>query len=313
MSQCGRLLLLCGKMGAGKSTYARSYADNHKVLLISEDDWLANHYPDAINDFSDYLHYSALIKPQLTSLVQQTLRGGLDVMLDFPANTAKQRAWLKQLAQQVNAPCQLIYLEQTDAQCLENIAKRAQAEPQRAKFDTPQVFAMVNAHFQPPQVSEGIDIVTSIEASLQLSECAASDIEMSLLLEADPDQNAVNVYLHSSLGFVGKVGSKQVAACLLEPQSSTVAELKNIAVQPQQQAHGYGSQLLSFVLNSLREQGFKQVQLSTGTFGHQLGFYQRAGFRVVAVNRNYFIDNYPEPIIENGIVHQDSLTLIAEL
>jgi hypothetical protein len=50
-----------------------------------------------------------------------------------------------------------------------------------------------------------------------------------------------------------------------------------------------------------------------GSFGHQLTFYQRAGFRVVAVEPDYFLQHYPEPLFENGLQHRDRLRLALAL
>lgn len=52
-----------------------------------------------------------------------------------------------------------------------------------------------------------------------------------------------------------------------------------------------------------------RLEVGTGTFGHQLAFYQRLGFRVTHVDRGFFLDNYDAPIFEDGIQHKDMLRL----
>ncbi|WP_331435775.1 hypothetical protein [Photobacterium gaetbulicola] len=49
--------------------------------------------------------------------------------------------------------------------------------------------------------------------------------------------------------------------------------------------------------------------MGTGTFGYQLAFYQREGFRVVGIDKDFFLDHYDEPVMENGIQHKDMLRL----
>jgi len=44
-----------------------------------------------------------------------------------------------------------------------------------------------------------------------------------------------------------------------------------------------------------------------------LAFYQRFGFRVDSILKDYFIINYDEPIFENGIQLKDMLRLILKL
>jgi ribosomal protein S18 acetylase RimI-like enzyme len=140
---------------------------------------------------------------------------------------------------------------------------------------------------------------------------------MGLLLEADPSEKNIEQYLSRSECYAAKLESEIVGVCLVAPISPRSVELYNIAVNPDIQAQGVGGQLLSYVLEIIRNakdhQMVRQVELSTGTFGHQLSFYQRHGFRVDRVVRNHFLDNYSQPIYENGIQHKDMLRLVCQL
>ena len=83
----------------------------------------------------------------------------------------------------------------------------------------------------------------------------------------------------------------------------------NIAVPPSHQQSGYGTALLKWVIEFFRKSGARQMEVGTGTFGYQLAFYQRHGFRVTSIDHDFFIKNYAEPICENGIQHVDMLRL----
>ena len=87
----GTLIFFCGKMGAGKTTLSKEITQKQNAILLSEDVWLSSHYPGRINSFEDYLKYSSLIKPFVKGLVTQLLKSGVSVVMDFPANTIKQR------------------------------------------------------------------------------------------------------------------------------------------------------------------------------------------------------------------------------
>lgn len=63
------------------------------------------------------------------------------------------------------------------------------------------------------------------------------------------------------------------------------------------------------MLTSLAGKGVLRVELGTGSFGHQLTYYQRHGFRVHAVLKDHFLIHYPEPLMEYGIQHKDMLRL----
>lgn len=133
------LVLLCGKMGAGKSTKAIELAKERNAVLISEDHWLSALFPDQIFRIEDYVRLSNLIKPLVKSLVQGILKSGANVVMDFPANTVAQRQWLKSIFSEINANHELIFLNVTDDVCLQQIAKRRIEQPERAATDTEEI------------------------------------------------------------------------------------------------------------------------------------------------------------------------------
>ncbi|KAF7785265.1 hypothetical protein PRUB_a5039 [Pseudoalteromonas rubra] len=154
MTQKATLYYLCGKMGAGKSTLSRQLAQDHQAVVLSEDDWLAAHYPGQINTFDDYIEKSRLIKPFIKAHVQSLLQLGLNVVMDFPANTRRQRAWFVELSETVQAEHQLYYLDVSDTQCLAQLVKRRIEQPARAQFDNEAVFYQVSQYFEAPEASE---------------------------------------------------------------------------------------------------------------------------------------------------------------
>lgn len=157
--QKGMLTFFCAKMGAGKTTKAKEIAKLKNAVLISEDEWLESLYPDEISSLNDYVTYSNRLKTQLKPLVQSLLTKGIDVVMDFPANTVKQRQWLKFISDEIGSPHELVFIDLPDAICLERIEKRKIKEPHRAKTDTAEMFHQVTQYFNPPSVDEGFDII----------------------------------------------------------------------------------------------------------------------------------------------------------
>ncbi|RXK13631.1 1-deoxy-D-xylulose-5-phosphate synthase [Halarcobacter mediterraneus] len=164
MNQKGTLTFFCGKMGAGKTTKSKTISLEKNAVLLSEDDWLEAHYPNQINSFDDFIKFSMLIKPFVKSHVEQILNTGTNVVMDFPANTKKQRQWFKQLCNEVKCNHELIFLDLSDEQCLVQIAKRRDQQPHRAQFDNEEVFNHVTQYFEAPSKSEGFNII--IEANV---------------------------------------------------------------------------------------------------------------------------------------------------
>jgi adenylate kinase family enzyme len=158
MNGKGTLIFFCGKMGAGKTTKAKQIAQDRNAVLISEDEWLESLYPSQITTFEDYLKFSGQLKPLVTSHVQSILRTGTNVVMDFPANTASQRKWFKTIFSEINAFHELIYLNISDEICLKQIAQRSIEQPERASFDTEEVFHHVTSFFEEPSTAEGFNI-----------------------------------------------------------------------------------------------------------------------------------------------------------
>lgn len=138
-------------------------------------------------------------------------------------------------------------------------------------------------------------------------------IPMDLLLLADPSEEKIRGYLAHSVCFCAMDGQQIVGACVLIAHSAEKYELMNIAVLPDFQKKRIGSQLLQYSIHALRQIQVYELEVGTGTFGYQLAFYQRQGFRVNAIDRDFFITHYKEPIFEEGIQHKDMLRLTLQI
>jgi len=142
---------------------------------------------------------------------------------------------------------------------------------------------------------------------IQYREVFSDSVPMSLLLLADPLESKVCVYLNGATCFGAFVENELVSVCITNSNIEGEIELFNIASLPTMQGQGIGTKLLEFVISELKNRNVTKLVIGTGTFGHQLAFYQRLGFRANEVVKNFFIDNYDEPIYENGLQHYDML------
>ena len=148
---------------------------------------------------------------------------------------------------------------------------------------------------------------------IEFLEVSPEVVPLALLLEADPSESSINSYLADSWGFVAQQGEEIIGACIAKTIRDGCAEIFNISVLPSTQGKGVGTKLLKFVLDDLKRKGIQRIELGTGAFGYQLTYYHRLGFRVGEVIQNHFLDNYSEPIFENGIQHKDMLRLYLDL
>jgi len=144
---------------------------------------------------------------------------------------------------------------------------------------------------------------------VQYKEVPCDLVPMSLLLIADPLESKIRDYLNGATCFGAFIENELVSICVANLNTDSEIELFNIASLENMQGQGIGTKLLEFVISELKSRNVTKLVLGTGTFGHQLAFYQRLGFRVEEVLKNFFVDNYDEPIYENGLQHYDMLRL----
>ena len=135
---------------------------------------------------------------------------------------------------------------------------------------------------------------------------------IKLLLEADPSVEKMKAYLPRSKCFVAMLRGKPVGAYVVQRMDPGIYELMSIAVSPEQQRKGIGTILLKHAVATFGDLDARRLEVGTGSFGYQLAWYQREGFRVFAVDRDFFLEHYPEPIYEQGIQLKDMLRLAVE-
>jgi ribosomal protein S18 acetylase RimI-like enzyme len=129
------------------------------------------------------------------------------------------------------------------------------------------------------------------------------------LLELADEPEPLGTYLQDGelYGLVGNDGSPR-AAILVIDEGPRVAELRAVAVAEAEQGRGVGSQLVAAVLQALAARGVERVTVGTASSGtRQLAFYQRCGFRLTHVERDYFSaeKGYPEGLTEHGLPVRD--------
>jgi ribosomal protein S18 acetylase RimI-like enzyme len=139
-------------------------------------------------------------------------------------------------------------------------------------------------------------------------------VPYELLLIADPSKNNIDKYLSDS--FVYKVNSKgeTIGCYVLYPVDKETVEIKNIAIAENYQGCGIGTHVLKHAIEKAKLSGLKKIIIGTGNSSvGQLHLYQKVGFRITDIKRNFFKDNYDQPIIENGIECRDMIVLTKEL
>ena len=139
-------------------------------------------------------------------------------------------------------------------------------------------------------------------------------IPYDLLLLADETVEAIDRYIFGSNIYVLELENKIIASYVLQSINKNEVEIKNIAVATDCQGQGIGKFLLRDAACKSKEKGFKTIIMGTGDAAiKQLYLYQKEGFEVFDIKKSFFIDNYSEPIYENGIQLKHMIMLKKEL
>ena len=88
--------------------------------------------------------------------------------------------------------------------------------------------------------------------------------------------------------------------------SKEICELKNIATYEHFQNMGYASKMIYHLLDVYSK---KYSSMVVGTSESGVPFYEKFGFVYSHKIKNFFVDNYPEPIFEGELQCVDMLYL----
>ena len=136
-------------------------------------------------------------------------------------------------------------------------------------------------------------------------------LPLNLLLLADPSEEQVMKYASTGECYVSVTRDEEIVGVyvLLQLDECT-AEIMNVAVAEHMQGKGLGKKLVLHALNVAKSKGMSKVEIGTGNSSiGQLALYQKCGFRITGIIEDFFVQNYPEPIFENGIQCRDMVRL----
>ena len=130
---------------------------------------------------------------------------------------------------------------------------------------------------------------------------------ISLLLLADEQENMIDRYIEKGTMYVLEDDNVK-AECVVTDEGNGILEIKNIAVNPENQGMGYGKTLIDFIASQYADE-YSILQVGTGDSPLTIPFYEKCGFVRSHIISNFFIDNYDRPIYESGIQLVDMVYL----
>ena len=162
MTPSAKLIFLCGKMAAGKSTLAKDLAQRADAVLLVQDELLDALFPGEITDIAGFLKYSTRLQNALTPHVCALLSRGISVVLDFPANTTTQRAWFREMFERANVEHELHFVDAADAVCKRQLRDRSQHLPPGTPWTTDAEFDAITKVFQRPSEDERFNVILHV-------------------------------------------------------------------------------------------------------------------------------------------------------
>jgi predicted kinase len=155
--------MICGKIAAGKSTLARRLADAPATILISEDVWLATLYRDEQRTVAEYARNARRLREVMGGHIEDLLRAGLSVVLDFPANTVANRQWMRGLFEKADAGHRLHVIDVPDAVCKARLLQRNAAGTHEFTVSDAE-FDEITGYLVPPSADEGFETIVYRDA-----------------------------------------------------------------------------------------------------------------------------------------------------
>ena len=139
-------------------------------------------------------------------------------------------------------------------------------------------------------------------------------IPYDLLLLADPNKALVDEYLSRGVCLLAFIENEMVGEFVLINTRPQTVEIVNIAVKEEHQGRGIGKALVFKAIEEANTLNAKTIEIGTGNSGFkQMKLYQKCGFRIVGVDRDFFLRNYDVELFEEGIQIIDMVRLSREL
>lgn len=143
-----------------------------------------------------------------------------------------------------------------------------------------------------------------------------SDAErlVPILHDAEEDDDRIRAALRhpACQAYAALLGDEPVGAAVVRWDDREPSEILYIAVSAGCRGTGVGRRIIAAVLAELPDHGPRLLVGTANSALDNIAFYQKCGFRMHAVKRDYF-DYIQPPLRENGIVMRDMIVFDYDL
>lgn len=156
-----KVILVCGPVGAGKTTYSMALAKEIEAIRFSIDPWMQTLFAKDMQslDYAWILERVDRCHQQIWEVAEQILHLNGKVILDLGFTTKKHRDRFKELSKTVNLDAEIHYLQAAIAVRKQRVKQRnADKNPALYSFEiTDFMFNFMERKFEPPTDSELIN------------------------------------------------------------------------------------------------------------------------------------------------------------
>jgi len=139
---------------------------------------------------------------------------------------------------------------------------------------------------------------------------ASEEVPYPLLLLADETKEAIGHYLPDASVYVWEEEDNMIAVYVLTITGAESVEIMNLAVEPSRQGEGIGLRMLEHATETARSLGFSRLDIGTSNAAWgPLYLYQKAGFEIDRLRKDFYRKRYPAPIRENRLLLNHMIVL----
>lgn len=150
-----------GMTGSGKSTFAKKFCAENKVLRLAHDDIMITLYGS--NPPADkFAEYFKGVDKLLEKLAIDLLKNGNDVFLDLGMFERKTRDHWRSIAKELNAEFKLFFIDCPREVAKERTLKRTAEMPDGAFFIDENGFNVINARIEPLEDDEEFERIIGV-------------------------------------------------------------------------------------------------------------------------------------------------------
>jgi predicted kinase len=146
--------IICGFIGAGKTTFARKLEKETGAIRITKDEWIIKIFGNKITSDKNFEKYDKNITELATDIAFKILKAGKDVIIDDGFWVKSQRDDIKKKISEVGAKPILYYVECPVEKMRERVVTRSKIPPEDSFEISGEMFDSYLKYWQPPEEDE---------------------------------------------------------------------------------------------------------------------------------------------------------------